>query len=165
VIRVVREELARSTVDACCGRSARNGPPSRRRAPAGEAAGTEVISQCRKLGELPVGSAAITAAGDLPAQFMIHIVIRSAEEPVTAAGVRRGLENGLRRLAEWGIRRVAIAPLGTGAGNLDAEEAAGIMVPLLAAAVRDAGLEVDIHVDSEYEEDVFRSRVANARGE
>jgi O-acetyl-ADP-ribose deacetylase len=120
------------------------------------AAGEEPAEQCRRLGELPVGSAVITAAGDLPAQFLIHAVVRSVDEPVTGSGVRRALRNGLRRLAEWGIQRVAMAPLGTGAGNLDADEAASIMIPVLIEHMTSGSpSEVEIYVDSEYEKDVF----------
>lgn len=126
------------------------------------AAGETVGEQCRRLGELPVGSAVITPAGELSAQFMVHVVVRSMDEPVTAAGVRRGLQNGLRRIAEWGIQRVAMAPLGTGAGNLDAEDAAAIMIELLDEQIRSGGppSEVEIHVDSEYERDAFERHIA-----
>ncbi|HEX6307011.1 MAG TPA: macro domain-containing protein [Longimicrobiales bacterium] len=126
------------------------------------AAGEVPAEQCRRLGELPVGSAVITPAGDLPAQFMVHAIVRSVDEPVTPAGVRRALQNGLRRLAEWGIARVAMAPLGTGAGNLDADEAASIMIPTLLEQVQTGGppSEVEIYVDSEYEKDVFERHLA-----
>ena len=98
--------------------------------------GDAPTKQCRALGELPVGSAVITPAGDLSAQFMIHVVVRSYNEQVTQAGVRRGLQNGLRRAEEWGIRRIAMPPLGTGAGNLDPDDAASIMIPILADQIR-----------------------------
>jgi O-acetyl-ADP-ribose deacetylase (regulator of RNase III) len=82
------------------------------------------------------------------------------DEPVSGPGVRRGLHNGIRRLAEWGISRVAMPPLGTGAGNLDPDESAAIMIPLLAHALRAGALdEVDIHVDSDYERTVFDSYI------
>jgi O-acetyl-ADP-ribose deacetylase len=127
------------------------------------AAGPSVEAQCRTLGELPVGSATITPAGDLAAQFMIHVVVRSAEEQVTEAGVRRGLQNGMRRLVEWGIRRVALPPLGTGAGNLDAEESAAIMIPvLLEQMATGIPAEVEVIVDSDYEREVFERRLHRA---
>jgi O-acetyl-ADP-ribose deacetylase (regulator of RNase III) len=126
------------------------------------AAGDVPAEQCRRLGELPVGSAVITPAGDLPAQFLIHAIVRAVDEPVTGSGVRRALQNGLRRLAEWGIQRVAMAPLGTGAGNLDADEAASIMIPVLIEQLRAGGppSEIEIYVDSEYEKDVFERQLA-----
>lgn len=124
-------------------------------------AGSAPAAQCSQLGELPVGSAVITAAGDLSAQFMIHVIVRAADEPVTASGVRRGLQNGLRRLSEWGVRHVAMVPLGTGAGNLDAEEAAAIMVPALVEHMQAEAVltQADIHVESDYEFDVFDRQI------
>lgn len=129
------------------------------------AAGPEVEQQCRTLGELPVGSAIITGAGALPAQFMIHVIVRSVEEPVTGGGIRRGFRNGLRRLTEWGIRRVAMPPFGTGAGNLDADESAAIMIPALLEQMRSDGVpqEAEIYVETEYERDAFERQLALAR--
>jgi O-acetyl-ADP-ribose deacetylase (regulator of RNase III) len=163
VIRIVHGELADAPADAVLRPvTAEWGSvtPAMRRLEL--AAGSEPDEQCRRLGELPIGSAVITPAGDLPAQFMIHVVVRSVDEPVTGSGVRRALQNGLRRAAEWDIARVAMAPLGTGAGNLDADEAASIMIPVLMERLRAGGppSDVTIYVDSEYEKDVFERQLA-----
>jgi O-acetyl-ADP-ribose deacetylase (regulator of RNase III) len=132
------------------------------------AAGAVVEAHCQRMGELPVGSAVLTPAGDLPAEFMVHVIVRSADEGVTAAGVRRGLQNGLRRLAEWKIDHVAMAPLGTGAGNLDAEESARLMIPLLLEHVQvNAATRIEIVVESDYEVEIFRRALdaASATGD
>ncbi len=128
------------------------------------AAGPALAEQCGRLGELPVGFAAITGAGELGAEFMVHVVVRSRDEPVTPAGVRRGLVNGLRRLSEWGIERVAMPPLGTGAGNLDAEEAAQLMIPAILEHQRSSArpLRVAILVESDYEHEAFRRALDRA---
>ncbi|MGH7469795.1 MAG: macro domain-containing protein, partial [Longimicrobiales bacterium] len=114
------------------------------------AAGTALLEQCEKLGELPVGSAVITEAGQLRAQFMVHVSVRSKEESVSPAGIRRALQNGLRRLSEYGVESVSVAPLGTGAGNLDAEEAAAEMIPILLEHLQsgDHPACIDVVVDS-----------------
>jgi O-acetyl-ADP-ribose deacetylase (regulator of RNase III) len=126
------------------------------------AAGPQVLEQCERQGELPVGSAVITGAGDLPAQFMVHAIVRSRDEPVSVSGVRRALQNGLRRLSEWAIDSVAVAPLGTGAGNLDAEESAETMVPAILEHMREAAYpkQVELIVESEYERDAFARALA-----
>ena len=126
------------------------------------AAGASVLEQCERQGELPVGSAVITGAGALAAQFMVHVVVRSIDEPVSVGGVRRALQNGLRRLTEWGIDTVAIAPLGTGAGNLDAEESAQTMIPAVLEHMSESSYpkHVEIVVDSEYERDAFARALA-----
>ncbi len=120
-------------------------------------AGTQVSERLQSMGELPVGAAVITPGGGLPASFMIHVVLRSSEEPVTPGGVRTALKNGLRRAEEWGMDSLALPPLGTGAGNLDAEESASLMVPLIRDHLRKGQkpLEVLIVVGTEYERDVF----------
>jgi O-acetyl-ADP-ribose deacetylase (regulator of RNase III) len=126
------------------------------------AAGPEVEAQCQRLGELPVGSAVVTAAGALAAELLIHVVVRSATDPVTTRAVGLALRNGLRRAHEWGVDALALPPLGTGAGNLDAEEAAALMVPILADRRTDApGLgRIDIHVESDYEQEAFEREIA-----
>jgi O-acetyl-ADP-ribose deacetylase (regulator of RNase III) len=125
------------------------------------AAGPALDEQCRRLGELPVGSAVITPAGDLPVQFVIHAVVRSYQEPVSAGTVRRALQNALRRAEEWGLDRVAVAPFGTGAGNLDAEESARIMMDVLMEHMQSARYpaSVEIVVDSEYDRDAFERQL------
>lgn len=131
------------------------------------AAGPAVAEQCRQLGEIPMGSAVITAAGELSVDFVVHVAVRSVDEPSTPSVVQRGLLNGLRRLEEWGIGSVAIAPLGTGAGNLDAEESAGAMLPVLAEHLRNTGhLErVVLVVEDAYQEAAFRGAVARHAAE
>jgi O-acetyl-ADP-ribose deacetylase (regulator of RNase III) len=162
VIRIVHGDLAGASIDAVLRPVTAEWTavtPAMRRLEI--AAGEGPAEQCRRLGELPVGSAVMTPAGDLPAQFLIHAVVRSVDEPVTGSGVRRALQNGLRRLAEWGVQRVAMAPLGTGAGNLDADEAASIMIPVLIEHMAGGSpAEVEIYVDSEYEKDVFERQLA-----
>ena len=125
-------------------------------------AGPAALAQLTPLGELPVGSATITSGGELPAQFLIHVVVRSREDGVTGGGVRRALQNGLRRAVEWGIPEVAMPPLGTGAGNLDAEESAALMVPVLREHLRTSPYpsRVRIVVESEYELEAFRRELA-----
>jgi O-acetyl-ADP-ribose deacetylase (regulator of RNase III) len=164
VIRVLREELAATGREAVLRPVAAEWTavtPAMRRLEV--AAGPTVEAQCQGMGELPVGSAIITPAGELAARFMVHVVVRSVDEQVSAPGVKRGLQNGVRRLAEWGITRVAMPPLGTGAGNLDPEDAAAIMIPVLQEAMREGALEeIDIHVDSDYEKDVFDAVVGRS---
>lgn len=126
------------------------------------AAGPTVAEQCERQGELPVGSAVITAAGALRAQFMVHAVVRSADEAVSANGVRRALQNSLRRLSEWAIDSVAMPPLGIGAGNLDAEEAAETMLPALVEHMQTSAhpRQVEICVETDYEREAFARAVA-----
>ncbi|MEJ2215705.1 MAG: macro domain-containing protein [Gemmatimonadota bacterium] len=118
-----------------------------------QAAGAAVAAQCRQMGALPLGSAVITAGGDLAAEYLVHVAVRSEEEAVSGSTVRRGILNGLRRLSEWEVETVAMPLLGTGAGNLDAEDAAQILVSVLAEHVQQSTYpkRVVVVVENEYE--------------
>ena len=94
-------------------------------------AGDEWRERCAAQGELPLGSAAITDAGDLGAEFVIHVAVASREQGATRRSVRVGLENGLRRAGEWDVVEVALPLLGTGPRALDPEAACRAMAPLL----------------------------------
>ena len=61
-----------------------------------------------------------------------------------------------------GIETMAIPPLGTGAGNLDTEEAADVMFGVLRGhmEVEEYPREVTVMVATEYELQAFASRLA-----
>lgn len=121
------------------------------------AAGADVLARLQEMGELPVGGALLTPGGDLAAPFLIHVVVQGPDEPVTEAGVRRGLMNALRRASEFGIGSMALPPLGVGPGSLDPEAAATLMDEVLGAH-RKAGEEprsLVIVVESDYEKQIF----------
>ena len=106
--------------------------------------------------ELAVGAAVVTGGGDLPSELVIHAIIRSPAEPVTADTVRRALTSALHRAEAWELAHVAIPPLGTGAGHLGFEEAAGAMQSALHACAGAAWpRQITIVVETEEERAVF----------
>lgn len=121
--------------------------------------GPAARARLQAMGELPVGGAAITEGGDLTAPFLIHVVLQSPEQATTKALVRRAFLNGLRRATECGIETVAVPPLGTGAGNLEAETAAAAMIAVIQEHQARASCPRDvlIIVENEYERSVFLS--------
>ena len=127
-----------------------------------KAAGAAVADQFGRLGELPLGSAVVTIGGGIASDFIVHVAVRSRDQAATPAVVRRGLLNGLRRLDDWGVDSVGIAPLGVGAGNLDAEESAEAMLPVLVEHIgTDPGLQrVLLVVEDDYQESAFSAAVA-----
>lgn len=121
------------------------------------AAGRALAERLEALGELPVGSAVITDAGDLAVEFLIHAVVRSREEEVSVQTARAAMRNGIRRAAEFGIETLHCAPVGLGAGNLALEDCAEAMTSEIAAHVGRGELprEFVIVVDSELAREVF----------
>jgi len=126
--------------------------------------GEAVEEQCRKMGVLPPGTALVTSGGGLEAEFVIHVVVRSLHQQVTRFIVARGLEAALGRADEWGIESLALPPVGVGAGNLDAEQSAAVIVPILVEWQRTDRLprQISIVVETEYEHDVFERAVRQA---
>ncbi len=126
-------------------------------------AGQDVLRRVEAAGELPVGGAVLTPGGELATPFIIHAALQSPTEPVSRVGVRRALVNVLRRAAEWELDSIALPPLGIGAGNLDAEDAAAEMLPvLLDHLASDAPpRRVVLVVAAGYEEEAFRRVLAS----
>jgi O-acetyl-ADP-ribose deacetylase (regulator of RNase III) len=65
---------------------------------------------------------------------------------------------------DWGLARVTVPPLGTGAGNLAAEDAAQVMCEVLARHVAAAAFpsEVQIVVESDEERQMFEAALRRA---
>lgn len=120
-------------------------------------AGPKVADRLAGMGELPVGAAVITPGGDLPSAFLIHVVLQSPEEPVRTETLRSALRNGLRRAQEWEMETLALPPLGTGAGNLEVEDSAAVMVSMIREHLRDHPhpRDVTLLLATEYERSVF----------
>ena len=160
MIRVVVDDLAFVKADAVVRpTTARLDPlsPSLRRLE--QVGGPAFLGQLVVQDELAVGSAVVTGAGDLAADLVVHAVISSADEPVTAGHVRQALMSALQRSGDWQLQRIAVPPIGTGAGNLDLEDVARIMVDVLGRAMATAAFpqEVCIVVDSEEDRAVFEA--------
>lgn len=124
-------------------------------------AGADVAARLEGLGEVPVGGAVVTPGGDLAADFLIHVVVQAPDQPMTEMTVQRALVNGLRRAREWGIASLALPPLGIGAGSLEPERWAGLVVAVLRDHGREGGdpAEVEIVVETPYEEELFEREV------
>lgn len=126
------------------------------------AAGDALERQVRLSEPMPVGSAVVTGAGDLGVELLIHGVVSSDDEPATRATVRQALVSALHRAAAFQVKQVAIAPFGLGAGNLDIEDSADVMVEVLLEHMRRSPYpgSVVIIAESPFEEQVLRGRLA-----
>jgi len=128
--------------------------------------GPEFRRQLQLHNELVVGAAVVTGAGgDLPAEFVIHAVIQSREEPISRRGVARAWRSVLERAREWGFARLTVPPLGLGAGNLSLEEAAEILISVVQEqpAGVDAPADVAIVVETEEQREVFEGVLRRLR--
>ena len=162
MIDVRREDLVTADVD-CILRSVGSNlaPLTAIGREVGAAAGEGLLARVDQIGDLPVGGAVITPAGNLSASFIVHVALQSHEEPVSAGSVRKGLLNGLRHTCRMDIETLALPPLGTGAGNLDAETSADVMFEVIRGHMEteEYPREVTVMVATEYELQAFTSQL------
>ncbi len=129
-----------------------------------QAGGDDLAQRLRDTGELPIGGAILTPSGGLPATFLIHVAVQGPDQPVSPSTVRLALLNGLRRAVEWGIESLSLPPLGTGAGNLEPEDAARLVLEILRehAGTEEYPREVTIVVPGPYEEAAFAREIGRS---
>jgi len=73
----------------------------------------------------------MTTAGNLPADFIIHVVVMSEDEPQSTVTVQKALRNGLRRASDWALESLALPPLGIGVGTIEADASARALLKIL----------------------------------
>lgn len=117
MIRVVQDSLADVATDAVLRAIGSDlSPVNSTSRDLATAAGPAVEDRLRSVGTLPLGGAVITPEGHLRADYLIHVVVMSEDEPQTLATVRKALRNGLRRASDWALESLAMPPLGIGVG-------------------------------------------------
>jgi O-acetyl-ADP-ribose deacetylase (regulator of RNase III) len=99
-----------------------------------DAAGPELLAECRRLGGCPTGEARITAGYRLPARHVIHTV-----GPVYAGGtsgeaelLRSCYRESLRLASETGVRTIAFPCISTGVYGYPKAKACEIAVGTVA---------------------------------
>jgi len=90
--------------------------------------GEEIQRECDAIGSIPVGYAAITGGGKLPARYVIHAASMQLGARTTAANLRNSVAHSLRIAAERGLKSIAFPAVGTGIAGFPIEECASIML-------------------------------------
>lgn len=89
--------------------------------------GPSIQRECDAIGPIPVGEAAITGAGDLPARYVIHAASMSLGSRTTAESLRASVRNSLLRAKEKDLKTIAFPAIGTGVAGFPLAECARIM--------------------------------------
>jgi O-acetyl-ADP-ribose deacetylase (regulator of RNase III) len=154
VIRVLVDDLAFLPVDAVV-RPANDtlDPVTPLGTRLDQRAGPWFLQQRTVRSPLDVGAAVVTGAGALEAQFVLHVVIQSAEVSVGPDTVRRALVSAWHRATEWDLATVATPLIGTGAGGLTVEEAATVLAETYRRSAAEGGRPADLSIVVEREGD------------
>ena len=91
-------------------------------------AGPDVQDECFKIGTVPLGTAVVTSAGLLKAQYIIHAAVNPLGLWADAKSVRSATREALKRAEEKQVKRLAFPAIGTGTGALPVERCADILI-------------------------------------
>lgn len=90
--------------------------------------GPSIQEECDRIGAIPIGEAAITGAGRLPARFVIHAASMRMGGRTTEIALRESTRNSLRRAAEHGLESIAFPAIGTGIAGFPLARCAEVML-------------------------------------
>jgi O-acetyl-ADP-ribose deacetylase (regulator of RNase III) len=102
------------------------------------AGGPQIQAECRAIGPIEVGDAAITGGGTLAARFVIHAASMRLGERTSAESLRRSTRRSLEIANQRGLRSIAFPAVGTGIARFPLDECARIMLQELVAHSRSA---------------------------
>jgi O-acetyl-ADP-ribose deacetylase len=92
------------------------------------AGGAEIEREAVAKGPIPVGEAVATAAGRLPAKWVIHGAVMGQDLRTNAQLVERTTLSVLRVADQLGAESLALPAFGTGVGGFPLDECARLMV-------------------------------------
>jgi len=118
--------------------------------------GPSIQRECDAHGPVPLGEAAITGAGDLPARYCIHAASMGLGLRTTAESLRESVRNSLLRAKEKGLRSIAFPAIGTGVAGFPLDECARIMFDVVLAHLAE-GTSVERVYFVLYGEDAYRT--------
>ena len=92
------------------------------------AGGPAVQRESDERAPIGLGEAVETAAGELPARYVIHAATMELGGPTSEEIIERATRSTLAKADELGCRSLALVAFGTGVGGFPLEEAARLMV-------------------------------------
>jgi O-acetyl-ADP-ribose deacetylase (regulator of RNase III) len=160
VIQVRVENLALSEVDAVLRPADESlGALTETISRLDQQAGPRFAEQRRLSSPLKAGAAVVTGSGDLPAPFVLHVVIRDADSGVGREIVRRGLQSAWQRAADWELGVIAAPLVGADTGQLSVEEAAALLVETFPPGSEGCPFELHIVVERDAERELVEAIV------
>jgi O-acetyl-ADP-ribose deacetylase len=100
------------------------------------AGGPQIQAECRSIGPVEVGDAAITSGGNLTARFVIHAASMHLGGRTSADSLRGSTRRSLEIASDRGLRSVAFPAVGTGIARFPLKECARIMIEEVVAHSR-----------------------------
>jgi O-acetyl-ADP-ribose deacetylase (regulator of RNase III) len=90
--------------------------------------GPTIQAECRAIGTIEVGGAAITGGGQLKARFVIHAASMQLGSRTSAESLRSSTQRSLEIAGERGLQSIAFPAVGTGIAHFPLDDCARIML-------------------------------------
>jgi O-acetyl-ADP-ribose deacetylase (regulator of RNase III) len=90
--------------------------------------GPTIQAECRTIGPIEVGGAAITGGGQLKARFVVHAASMHLGGATSADSLRRSTRRSLELASRRGLGSIAFPAIGTGIAHFPLDECARIML-------------------------------------
>jgi O-acetyl-ADP-ribose deacetylase (regulator of RNase III) len=90
--------------------------------------GESIQEECDRIGPIPLGDAALTGGGDLPAGCVLHAATMELGGETGEAALRSATRRCLELASEQGLRSIAFPALGTGIGGFPLRRCAEVML-------------------------------------
>lgn len=90
--------------------------------------GPAIQAECRRLGPIEVGGAAITPGGQLKARYVVHAASMRLGSRTSAESLRASTRRSLELAKERGLRSIAFPAVGTGIARFPLDDCARIML-------------------------------------
>jgi O-acetyl-ADP-ribose deacetylase (regulator of RNase III) len=101
-----------------------------------EKGGPSIQEECDAIGSVPLGGAAVTGAGRLPARHVIHAAAMHPGGAADEASVREAARSALRLAGELGCRTLAMPAIGAGVGGFPMQRCAEVLLAEARAYLR-----------------------------
>ena len=100
------------------------------------AGGPQIQAECRRIGPIEVGDAAISGGGTLRARYVIHAASMRLGGRTSAESLRSSTRRSLEIAKDRGLRSIAFPAVGTGIAHFPMDECARIMLEEVVAHSR-----------------------------
>ncbi len=105
--------------------------------------GPSIQEECDRIGPIPLGEAAVTGAGWLKAQYVIHAASMSLGQPTTAENLVASTKNSLLCADDHGLHTIAFPAIGTGIAGFPIDQCAELMISVVRRHVASAETSLD----------------------
>jgi O-acetyl-ADP-ribose deacetylase (regulator of RNase III) len=94
----------------------------------GSKAPDATVLECLRIGQIKIGTAAVTTAGNLPAKHIVHVATCGFDGHSTEQHIIEALRDGLNKAKEKGIKSIALPEIGRRSSDIPLKRLAELLL-------------------------------------